>query len=51
MKLSVTWHTPIRLPIPVSRLHEEFDLGALPREPAIYLFARRFGMSTSAVCR
>jgi len=43
MKLSVTWHPSIRLPIPVSRLHTLFDLDTLPREPAIYLFARRFG--------
>jgi hypothetical protein len=43
MKLSVTWHPSIRLPIPVSRLHRVFDLDTLPREPAIYLFARRFG--------
>jgi len=43
MKLSVTWHSSIRLPTPVSRLHKLFDLDTLPREPAIYLFARRFG--------
>ncbi len=49
MKLSVTWHSPIRLPIPVSRLHRDFDLDALPREPSIYLFARRFGGRTEAL--
>src|SRR4029077_7948457 len=43
MKLSVTWHPSISLPKPVSRLYRIFDLDSLPREPAIYLFARSFG--------
>lgn len=43
MKLSVTWHPSISLPKPVSRLYRVFDLDSLPREPAIYLFARSFG--------
>jgi hypothetical protein len=45
MKLSVTWHPSIRLRTPVSRLYRSFDLDALPREPAIYLFVRAFGSS------
>jgi hypothetical protein len=44
MRISVTWHAPIRLPAPMSRLHERFDLDLLPADPAIYLFARRFGL-------
>jgi hypothetical protein len=44
MKISVTWHTPLRLPLPMSRLHERFDLELVPDEPAIYMFARRFGL-------
>jgi hypothetical protein len=34
----------MRLPLPMSRLHERFDLDVLPNEAAIYLFARRFGL-------
>jgi hypothetical protein len=49
MKLSVTWHPSIRLRSPVSRLHSDFDLDALPREPAVYLFARCFGKSTEVL--
>jgi hypothetical protein len=49
MKLSVTWHPSIRLRRPISRLHEEFDLDVLPREPAIYLFARCFGSRTEVL--
>lgn len=45
MKLSVTWHPSIRLSKPVSRLYRSFDLDALPREAAIYLFVRCFGSS------
>ena len=44
MKISVTWHSPVRLPLPMSRLHERFDLELLPDEPAIYMLARRFGL-------
>lgn len=44
MRISVTWHSPIRLPLPMSRLHERFDLEVLPCDPAVYLFARRFGL-------
>lgn len=44
MRISVTWHTPVRLPLPMSRLHERFDLDALPDHAAIYMFARRFGL-------
>jgi hypothetical protein len=44
MKLSVKWHKAIRLRGPVSRLHTRFDVEELPVEPAIYLFARRFGV-------
>jgi hypothetical protein len=44
MRISVTWHSPLRLRGPVSRLHERFDLEILPVDPAIYLFARRFGL-------
>jgi len=44
MRISVTWHSPLRLPLPMSRLHQRFDLEALPAEPAVYLFARRFGL-------
>jgi hypothetical protein len=45
MRISVTWHTPVPLQQPMSRLHECFDLEELPPEPAIYLFARQFGRS------
>ena len=44
MKISVTWQRPVRLPLPMTRLHEHFDLTELPDAPAIYLFARRFGI-------
>lgn len=44
MRISVTWHAPVRLPTPMTRLHERFDLEVLPDEAAIYLFARRFGL-------
>jgi hypothetical protein len=49
MKLSVTWHKAIRLPIPVSRLHKTFDVDDLPTAPAIYLFARRFGSAVEVL--
>lgn len=42
MKISVTWHAPLRLPLPMTRLHERIDLELIPDEPAIYMFARRF---------
>lgn len=45
MRLSVTWQSPVRLRRPMSRLHERFDLDQLPDEPAIYMFARRFGLT------
>lgn len=44
MRLSVTWHTPIRLPAPMTRLHERLEVEELPDEAAIYVFARRFGL-------
>jgi hypothetical protein len=44
MRLSVTWQAPIRLPLPMTRLYQCFELEVLPDEPAIYLFARRFGL-------
>ena len=44
MRISVTWETPLRLRLPMSRLHEHFALDLLPDEPAIYMFARRFGL-------
>ena len=49
MKISVTWHSPIRLWLPVSRMHEQFDFDELPAEAAIYIFARRFGLSVEAL--
>jgi len=49
MKISVTWHSPMRLRLPVSRMHERFDFEELPSEPAIYLFVRRFGVSVEAL--
>jgi hypothetical protein len=49
MRLSVTWHPSIRLRRPVSRLHRDFDLDELPRDPAIYLFARCFGTRTEVL--
>jgi hypothetical protein len=45
MRISVTWHAPVSLPPPMTRLHECFDPDELPRAPAIYLFARQFGAS------
>lgn len=44
VRISVTWHTPLRLPLPMTHLHERFDPDELPDEAAIYLFARRFGL-------
>jgi hypothetical protein len=44
MRLSVTWHSPIRLPVPMTRLHERFEVDELPDMAAVYLFARRFGL-------
>jgi len=49
MKISVTWQSPIRLWLPVSRMHEQFDFDDLPAEAAIYIFARRFGLSVEAL--
>lgn len=44
MRISVTWQAPLRLRLPMSRLHEHFDLDQLPEDAAVYMFARRFGL-------
>lgn len=43
MKISVTWQAPILLDGPARDLCDSFDIDLLPSEPAIYIFARRFG--------
>jgi hypothetical protein len=49
MKIYVTWQTPIPLDGPARDLCDSFDMDLLPSEPAIYIFARRFGPQVRAV--
>lgn len=44
MRISVAWHRPARLRLPMSRLHSYFDVDVLPDAPAVYLLARRFAL-------
>lgn len=49
MKISVTWHAPVSLDGSARDLCDSFDFDLLPSEPAVYIFARRFGAKITAV--
>ena len=49
MKISVTWHAPIPLRGYARELIDSFDLGVLPEEAGVYIFARRFGAKITAI--